>query len=229
VTNQPLTAFIFDFDGTLADSLNHVVPLYNSVAPQFKVPQVTPADIPRLRRMGPRQAMDAYGVPLWKVPRILQAVRAKLREHIDQLEPFGGIGETLSTLSLTGSRCLLLSSNSRENVEAFLSRHRFDCFERLVCGSSLFGKGARLRKVLAQASLLAGSVAYVGDEVRDIEAAQNAGVQSIAVSWGYGDRESLLAAKPNYLIDRPEQLLDFGSTSLLGATTARSHHAGGSS
>ncbi|HEY5955431.1 MAG TPA: HAD hydrolase-like protein [Polyangiaceae bacterium] len=220
MSNQPLTAFIFDFDGTLADTMNHVVPLYNSVADRFKVPQLSPADIPRLRRMGPRQAMDAYGIPLWKVPRIMHAVTLKLREQIDRLEPFGGVAETLSTLSLTGTRCLLLSSNSRENVEAFLRRHRFDFFERLVCGTSLFGKGARLRNVLAQASLLAGSVAYVGDEVRDIEAARSVGVQSIAVSWGYADRETLLAAKPNYLIDRPEQLLDFRSTSLLESASS---------
>jgi phosphoglycolate phosphatase len=212
VTITQPTAFIFDFDGTLADSMNHIVPLYNSVADQFGVPRVTPDDIPKLRRMGPREAMAAYGIPLWKLPRIVHAVRTLLRERIDRLEPFGGIGETLAGLKHTGTRCLILSSNSRDNVEAFLQRHRLEFFERLACGSSLFGKGARLRKVLAQASLLAFNVAYVGDEVRDIEAARSVGIQSIAVSWGYADRETLQRAGPDYLIDRPEQLLKLGAT-----------------
>jgi phosphoglycolate phosphatase len=205
---KSLDAFIFDFDGTLADSMNHIVPLYNSVADRFGVPKVTPADIPRLRSMGPREAMEAYGVPFWKLPRIVHAVRMGLRERIDRLEPFGGINETLRSLKRAGARCLLLSSNSRDNVEAFLLNHRLNLFERLACGSSIFGKAARLRKVLAQASLLAANVAYVGDEVRDIDAAKSVGIQSIAVSWGYADRETLLAAGPDHLIDSPGQLLE---------------------
>jgi phosphoglycolate phosphatase len=205
---HPLTTFIFDFDGTLADSMNHVLPLYNSVADGFGVPKVTVEDIPRLRRMSPREIMATYGVPLWKVPRILNAVRTLLRQHIDRLEPFGGINETLTGLRRAGARCLLLTSNSRDNVEAFLAHHNLHFFERLTCGSSLFGKGARLRTVLAQASLLAANVAYVGDEVRDIEAARSVGIQSIAVSWGYADRDTLRQATPDYLIDNPAQLLE---------------------
>ena len=168
---------------------------------------MTPADIPRLRSMGPREAMEAYGVPFWKLPRIVNAVRIRLREQIDRLEPFGGVSETLQSLKHAGARCLLLSSNSRDNVEAFLLNHRLNLFERLACGSSIFGKAARLRKVLAQASLLAANVAYVGDEVRDVDAAKRVGIQSIAVSWGYADRETLLAASPDHLIDSPGQLL----------------------
>jgi len=205
-----ITTFIFDFDGTLADSLNHVIPLYNGIAERFGVPKVTASDVARIRRMAPSQALAAYGVPLWKVPRIVRAVRTLLREKIDRLEPFEGIGETLLNLKRNGARCLLVSSNSRDNVEAFLSRHQFLCFERLTCGSSLFGKGARLRKVLLQASLVAPEVAYVGDEVRDIEAAKSVGLKSVAVSWGYADRDTLREAGPDYIIDHPSQLLKLG-------------------
>lgn len=188
--------------------MQHVIPLYNLVAEQFGVPSVTPADVTRLRRMGPREAIQAYGVPMWKVPRIVHAVRVRLREQIDRLEPFRGMSEALVALNGSGIRCLILSSNSRDNVEAFLQRHRLNLFERLACGTSLFGKAARLRKVLAQTSLVAANVAYVGDEVRDIEAARSAGIYSIAVTWGYADRESLKAARPDALIDSPEQLLE---------------------
>jgi phosphoglycolate phosphatase len=205
---RSLTTFIFDFDGTLADSMNHVVPIYNDIADELGVPKMTAEDIPKLRRMGPKEAMDAFGIPLWKLPRILHAVRTRLREQIDRLEPFHGVAETLTGLKRAGARCLLLSSNSRENIEAFLLHHHLQLFERLTCGSSLFGKGARLRKVLVQASLLAANVAYVGDEVRDIEAAKSVGIQSIAVSWGYADRETLQRAAPDHLIDSPLQLLE---------------------
>ncbi len=205
---SPLTTFIFDFDGTLADSMNHVVPIYNDIADELGLPKMTAEDIPKLRRMGIKEAVDAFGVPLWKLPRILHAVSKRLRGQIDRIEPFSGVAETLTELKRTGARCLLLSSNSRDNVEAFLQHHHLQLFERLTCGSSIFGKGARLSKVLAQASLLAANVAYVGDEVRDIEAARSVGIQSIAVSWGYADRETLQRAAPDHLIDSPQQLLE---------------------
>jgi phosphoglycolate phosphatase len=180
---------------------------YNRVALRYGVPTIDPGELPRLRRMGPRQAMTAYGVPFWKVPRIVGAVRALLSEQLDQLEPFSSIGETLRLLGQTGTRCLLLSSNSQDNIRVFLERQQWRYFERVTCGASLFGKGKRLRRMLAEACLLAHDVAYVGDEVRDIEAARSAGIQSIAVSWGYADRDALSEAGPDHLIDSPEQLL----------------------
>ena len=205
--SQAYSTFIFDFDGTLADSLNHVVPLYNSIADHFGVPQVTATDVAQLRRMSTKEALDAYGVPLWKLPGIVRAVRARLRTQIDQLQPFAGIAETLATLKRAGTQCLLLSSNSRDNIETFLTHHRLNLFEHLTCGTSLFGKATRLRKLLAHASLMAANAVYIGDEVRDIEAAKAVGVSSIAVSWGYGERGTLLAAQPDHLIDQPQQLL----------------------
>jgi phosphoglycolate phosphatase len=48
---------------------------------------------------------------------------------------------------------------------------------------------------------------YIGDEVRDIAAAAHAGIRSIAVSWGYSDRETLAAERPDHLVDAPEELV----------------------
>lgn len=204
---HPISTLIFDFDGTLVDSMHLTMHAYNRVADRYGVPKFDLGDLPRLRRMGPRQAMTAYDVPFWKVPLIVSAVRALLSEQLDQLKPFAGIDETLSQLRRAGTQCLLLSSNSRDNIRAFLERQHWPYFERITCGASLFGKGKRLRKVLAEARLHAPEVAYVGDEIRDVEAARSAGVQSIAVSWGYADRDALNAATPDHLIDSPEQLL----------------------
>jgi phosphoglycolate phosphatase len=47
---------------------------------------------------------------------------------------------------------------------------------------------------------------YVGDEVRDIVAAKEVGVSSVAVTWGYSRRSALEAERPDVLVDRPEQL-----------------------
>ena len=51
---------------------------------------------------------------------------------------------------------------------------------------------------------------YLGDDPRDIQAAHAAGIRSIAVSWGYADRESVLGWGADRCIDDPLDLLDEG-------------------
>ncbi|HMA91947.1 MAG TPA: HAD hydrolase-like protein [Polyangiaceae bacterium] len=204
----PLDTFIFDFDGTLVDSMHHALACFNESAHRYGLPQVSPEELPKLRRLGPKDAISEYGVPLWKIPMLVQAVRAGLRSRMQELEPFPGIKDFLHALkTVRKARCLLLTSNSRDNVEAFLARHEIAVFEHLSCGTSMFGKGARLRKLAERARLNPETSAYVGDEVRDIEAARSAGIRSIAVSWGYGDRQALASENPDFLLDEPAQLL----------------------
>lgn len=49
---------------------------------------------------------------------------------------------------------------------------------------------------------------YVGDAVVDVIAAQAAGMDSIAVTWGAGERASLERAEPDHLVDTPYDLRD---------------------
>lgn len=51
--------------------------------------------------------------------------------------------------------------------------------------------------------------AFVGDSDVDIKTAKNAGMTSVAVSWGYRDRDALLALNPDILADTPVELTKF--------------------
>jgi phosphoglycolate phosphatase len=48
---------------------------------------------------------------------------------------------------------------------------------------------------------------FVGDSAADMEAGRRAGVKTCAVMYGYGDREEMLRWAPDYVIERPEELL----------------------
>ena len=52
-------------------------------------------------------------------------------------------------------------------------------------------------------------VVYVGDSEVDIQTAQNAGVDCISVTWGFKDREFLLANGGTVLVDSPKEILQF--------------------
>ncbi len=202
----PARTALFDFDGTLADSLATMLAIYNELAGQLNVTQVGPERAEELRKLGPHGVMCELGIPLWKAPRILGAVRRTLRERNQVPAPFAGVQSALERLAAGGVRTGVLSSNTAPNVRAFFARHGFAAPAIVSTGVSIFGKAGRLKSVMARHGLLAAEVVYVGDEVRDIEACRAAGVRSVAVSWGYGERSALLAAAPDVLVDAPEEL-----------------------
>jgi phosphoglycolate phosphatase len=201
-----IQAIVFDFDGTLADSMMMVLPVYNQVAVRLSLPLMTEADIPMLRRLGPLKAIEAYNVPLWKVPILLTQVRRELekKEQIPAL--FAGLTDVFAAPSLAQIPRMILSSNSKMNILRFLEVHSLGSFDHLDCGASLFGKARRLRRLLQVKHLSPINVLYVGDELRDIEAAREVGAKSVAVSWGYAERDILVAHGPNYLVDTPADL-----------------------
>lgn len=199
---------IFDFDGTLADSLELVISEYNRIAPRFRVKPIERKDLPRLRQLKARAAMNEHNVSFWKLPFLVSTMRSAMHAHVDGLHPYEGIPEALRQLAASGCRCSILSTNSSENIARFLERHDLKLFEHIAGGSSMFGKARALRKLIKRANFELDRVYYVGDEVRDVEAASAAGVRSIAVSWGYADRGALMAQGPNHLLDTPNQLVE---------------------
>ena len=201
-------AFIFDFDGTLADSMLMVLPVYNSVAKGLGLPAIEESEIPKLRKMGPMKAIDAYQVPLWKVPLVLSRVRREIETRGLVPAIFPGLLQVFRDAAMAQVRRMIMSSNSRTNIERFTQEHLLGHFERIDSGASLFGKATRLRRILQVSRLAPTEVVYVGDELRDVEAAREVGVKSIAVSWGYADRSELAEQRPTHLVDAPGELLE---------------------
>jgi phosphoglycolate phosphatase len=80
-------------------------------------------------------------------------------------------------------------------------------FSFIEAGSKLLGKARALSKAIKRHRLDKASVCYIGDEVRDIAAAQSVGVKSIAVTWGFNNRSTLEKTGPSYMISEPGELL----------------------
>jgi phosphoglycolate phosphatase-like HAD superfamily hydrolase len=212
LTSSPRAA-IFDFDGTIADSLEQVVLAYNEAAASLGLTAVTCDDIARMRSMKPFDAIRAMQVPMWKLPFVVARVRSGMRRRMHLLRPFPGLDAALRRLCDGGCQCYVLSTNTAENIQGFLAHHGMEHFHKVAGGSSLFGKARQIKKLIKRERLDRHEVFYVGDEVRDIAAAREAGVRIISVGWGYSARDALAAEGPDFLVDEPGQLVDV----LLGA------------
>ena len=188
---------IFDFDGTLADTVTWFAGVVNHVADRYGFKRVEERDHERLRGYPPGRLLEVLGVPVWKVPMIAYYLRVLLAQDIDRISLFDGIDLALQTLSQGGVKLAVVSSNSGENVRRVLGPNNVALIETFSCGVSLFGKAAKLRGVLRRCGVSRNEAIYVGDEVRDIAAAHEAKVASGAVSWGYNTVEALRAYAPN--------------------------------
>jgi phosphoglycolate phosphatase-like HAD superfamily hydrolase len=200
---------IFDFDGTLADTLDAVVSITNRLAVEFGYKPTPPAELAKIRNLSSREIVQQSGIPIFKLPFLLKKLRAELQKEIHQLSPIPGVKEALTKLKHEGNVLGILTSNSEENVRIFLNQHGMEeLFSFIYSEITLFSKQKTLKKVIKTNYLNPEDVIYVGDETRDIDASKKLHIKAVAVSWGFNLREALVKHNPDFLIHQPSELVE---------------------
>lgn len=198
---------IFDFDGTIADSFYEVVETFNRLAREYNLCEVKTEDIPKLRKMTSYEIIKKFKFPKWRLPFLLKKGKTIFSDRISSIKIFDGMDEVLAKLKSEGCVLGILSSNSEKNIREFLNRNGIDVFDFIFTENSLFGKDKIIKKIIKKYNFDPQEIVYIGDETRDVEAAKKCGLISVAVTWGFNDREVLEKLKPDYLVDKPEELL----------------------
>lgn len=200
---------IFDFDGTLADTLEESRCIYNVLAPDYKLRQVTVEELPALRHFSLLELLDHLDIPKRRVPSLLSRGTALMRGNIAKLPLIPGIGEILPEMRARAQAFGILTSNATANVDLFLRAHGLrEHFDFISSTSKLTGKSKHLKAIQKTFSVRGEEMLYVGDEIRDIKASKKAGVAVAAVTWGFNSTESLEAESPTHVVTSPAELLD---------------------
>ena len=205
----PIKAVIFDFDGTLSNSGDWFLTVVDHLAERYNFRRVSDDEVERLRHRPTREVIDYLGIPRWKLPFIANYTRKLVGRNVDKIELFPGIDELLARVAEAGVRMALVTSNAEANARAILGPGNAARFEMFAAGSSLFGKAPKFRKVLKAMGLSAAETLSVGDETRDIDAAQEVGMRSGAVLWGYAAEDALAAVGPDVLFHTQDALLEY--------------------
>lgn len=202
------TVIIFDFDGTIADTVDALVSIANRLAVEFGYVPITQQELALLKNLTSREIIKYSGISVFKIPFLVKKVRGELKDKIHEFQPIPGIKEALIELKAEGYSLGIITSNSKDNVNEFLKINELDnLFDFIYSGVTIFGKKTIINNVLKQRQLKPQQVIYVGDETRDIEASKKANIQVIAVTWGFNSPEILAKQKPDFLIHHPSELL----------------------
>jgi phosphoglycolate phosphatase len=196
---------LFDFDGTLADSQDWFLGIFDQVADRFGYRRLAPGDRERLRGLETKAILHDLGVPTWKLPMIAKHVRELASRDIDQIRLFPGAAEMLAELKAGGVQAAVVSSNDEGNVRRVLGAAA-GLIAHFACGASLFGKAGKIRGVLKAMRVEKHGAILVGDETRDAAAARDAGIDCGLVAWGYADPGFLRSLAPTLFFERMDEI-----------------------
>ena len=196
---------IFDFDGTLANSLDWFRASFQETIARFDLAPVSPEELEGMRGLSAREIMARLKVSMWQLPVIVSDMRKRKLAAASETSLFAGIPAMLADLQRLGIKTAIVSSDSEASVRQVLGPTA-SLITRFDCGAALFGKHWKFRRVARKLGAKPSETICIGDEIRDIEAADAAGMDSGAVAWGYALPAALQAAKPTHLFNSIEEI-----------------------
>ena len=203
----PYRLVIFDFDGTLADSLPWFRASFQDMIARFDLAPVRDDEVEGLRGLSAREIMARLNVSMWQLPAIVSDMRKRKLAAASEISLFADIPAMLDGLRRKSIKTAIVSSDSEASVRQVLGRTaaRIDRFD---CGAAMFGKHWKFRRVARKLGVKPSETICIGDELRDIDAAKAAGMGSGAVAWGYAFPGALQAAEPTHLFNSIEEIVE---------------------
>jgi len=197
---------MFDFDGTIADTIDIMYEMYVYIANKHNMKIVSKEDVHAYRKVPLKKRIKEQGIRLYQLPKLFKDAHKIQHTMLSQAKPFEGIQEVLETLKKEYT-LIIVSSNQLDFITSFLQTYHLDMFDHVFGGAKLFGKARKIKNVLKQLGYHVDDVIYIGDETRDIIACQKIKVPIISVSYGYDDVTLLKETGATDIATSPHELL----------------------
>ena len=211
-----IKGIIFDLDGTLINSVDDIADSLNFTLKQYGFEEHSAEYVKDWIGEGAieliRKAIPAQRLVHLDIQKFLWEYRERYRLNCNvKSKLYDGIPALLDVLTLRKISLNILSNKPQElTVEVF--RHFLSDWKFL---NILGMRDSVPRKpdptgaleIIANLKLQPSEFLYIGDSGIDIETARNAKIKVVAVSWGFRPRIELENQDPDYIIDRPEELL----------------------
>ena len=207
---------IFDFDGTLFDSVDDVVICFNEALSMHNFPTLTKKEY--LEVLGgnidevvslilkDRNSKENMG--------LIKETYGELYSNSDKRNtlPFPNSGDVLRKLQERNIFIAINSNRSTDSIKYFVNEFFSDIDFVLIEGHNpeypSKPSPIGVENIVKKAGVSLDEAIYVGDSKTDIKTAKNAKIDCILVSWGYGSENDLKDDSVLEVIDDIDQLLD---------------------
>lgn len=208
--------FIFDFDGTLVDSRQHISKSVNYALIKNRYQEVDPLLIyPTIGKVPIEEAFSLLkpAIPKQEIEKLTEDFRSYLLESAaKELIFFPGVEKTLKKLNELDRKLAILTTKKASSINKILKSLKIDHLFEIVYGGGMPGgekpyKGCILY-IAHKLNIPLDEIVMVGDTSVDSLSASNSGVDSIGVLYGI-DGKKILRADFTHTIPNFIDLLNF--------------------
>lgn len=207
---------IFDFDGTIMDTRKTIIIAKQETMRQMGLAVADEQTCAATIGLSAKLAFK-HTYPELTDEMLELCVRnyRKMFDQIKETEPptlFANMSDTLNHLKEKGIVCTIATSRNGKSLREFLEKMKIaDFFPYVLAGEDtvlLKPNAEPVIKTLHDLSYNAEQALVVGDMPFDILMGKNAGVSTCGVTYGNSDKDSLLEAGADFIIDDISELLD---------------------
>ena len=198
--------FLFDFDGVLVDSLD----VYEKTVTDCLIKINQPLTRGReefleLFEGNFYESLVKKGVDLNAFMKASVDILAQV--NFKDIKPIAAVVPVVKELHK--NHCLIvISSNDSASIKEALELFHYDGYFREILGSDfMFSKKDKIFYTIKKYQVAPQDIYYIGDTTGDIMEGREAGVKTVGITWGWHGKDKMAAAKPDYLFDNPQELL----------------------
>jgi phosphoglycolate phosphatase-like HAD superfamily hydrolase len=200
---------IFDFDGTIADSFDICFDGVNEIFEERGWKKVPKIQKEKARELSAKDVLKYFKVSNYQIAFIARKLFRIIERDFHKVKIFPELKKTLRALKKQDFKIVILTSNIKRNVEPFLEREEIkDLFDDYYYKSGIFSKDRLINKLVKKYKVKKRETILIGDEIRDIKASKKSRIKMIAVTWGFNNKKVLVKNNPNYIVDKPQEILE---------------------
>lgn len=207
---------IFDFDGTLFNSLDDVADCFNATLQKLGFLDSITDDY-----------INAVGGNIYEIIRIILGNNAteeniqKVKETYEVLynndpkantKPYDGMKELLTALNEKNIILAINSNRNPDSINYFLNRYLGDIDFLDIQGHVPTNPSKPdpygVNTIIEKAEVGLDDAIYIGDSITDIKTAENADIDCVLVDWGYGLEEVYDNSYPLKIVSSPDEIMD---------------------
>ncbi len=216
--NTCCKAVIFDLDGTILDTLHDLADAMNHTLSRFGFPERELSHHRKAIGNGIRKFAERC-IPEDKVTDALldEFVPVAAEDYRNncmvKTAPFEGVCKLMDFLADTGISMSVLSNKRNDFVNELTSHYfpnySFDCVYGELPGIAKKPDPAAALKIAADCNIEPKNIVFIGDSIYDVITGKNAGMKTVAVTWGNHDKDILSAENPDFIADTPEEIIGY--------------------
>jgi phosphoglycolate phosphatase len=197
---------LFDFDGVLVDSLDVYEKTVTDCLRQINQPLTRGREeFLELFEGNFYESLVAKGINLEKF--IAASVDILSKVNYAEMTPFDAMRPVLHELKKSHSM-IVISSNDAPTIQEALRLYDFNgIFQEILGSDFMYSKKDKILYAAKKYNAALNDIYYIGDTTGDMKEGKQAGIKTVGVTWGWHSKEKMAASQPDYLFDKPEDLL----------------------